>query len=133
MTTCRSVRLFMEHPLTAYVFTAGDRAWVGLADCPDSRPKSWTRIWSSHSPAVDADVGHLLRQLTETLELREQRDVSGDVRTIVAGHNFFDGWEYWGPGNPAPLLPRTAGDFVREAGASSLDEMTRRQPPGGDG
>ncbi|GAA3869645.1 hypothetical protein [Streptomyces sedi] len=132
MTDCLSVQLFSEHTVTAYVFTVEERTWVGLADQPAARPKAWSRIWSSHRPLAQVEIGHFLRQLTEALELLEREDAEGVTRTTVVGHYFFAGWEYWGPGNPAPLLPSTAADYVGEAQAVPFGEMTRSQPPGED-
>ncbi|GAB3279695.1 hypothetical protein GCM10027589_06400 [Actinocorallia lasiicapitis] len=101
-----AVRLGSEHQLTAYILI-GDgadpaRAWVCVQADDRMSSSSWLGCWSRKSGPVSA------RDLRVFLALLDERirggAVVGPYGVALSGHYFFDGWDSWGPGLPAPML-----------------------------
>ncbi|SNY66601.1 hypothetical protein [Paractinoplanes atraurantiacus] len=93
-----------EHPFVAVVLT-GHRLWVCVRPAGAAVTAGWSGCWSRDGGVARADpTGPYLRE-----------------------HLFFDGWDFWGNGTPAPLAGWAPADLVAgaEECASGADLAAR--------
>jgi hypothetical protein len=94
--------------------TATTRLWVCLAPEEMAAGAGWIGCWSSGSGKAENAIS--LRLLLEDLRVQ----VAGSGRMGPFGpylddHLFFDGWDAWGSGIPAPLADLVPADVLSRA------------------
>ncbi|MFD6712920.1 hypothetical protein ACFWDB_03345 [Micromonospora chalcea] len=94
---------------------AATRLWVCLAPEGVTAGSGWVGCWSSSSGQVE--TAHSLGWLLEALNAGVARvGRVGPFGAFLDDHLFFDGWDAWGSGIPAPI-----------AGLAPVDVMARAE------
>jgi len=101
------------------VVIAGDSAeatrfWVCVAPDALVAASSWAGCWSSGSEKVASASS--LRLLLEDLRLQVERvGRMGPFGAYLDDHLFFEGWDAWGSGIPAPIADLVPADVITRA------------------
>jgi hypothetical protein len=97
------------------------RLWVCLRGELAPADGSWSGCWSRDIRVPDSSLFHLLEMLQEKVA-RGGR--SGPFGPYLDDTYFFDGWNSWGSGVPAPLVDVRPGEAVDSAvSVTSIDEL----------
>lgn len=104
-----------------------DRLWVCVRGEEAPANGSWSGCWSRGTRIVEPDFRRFLEQLEERVASGGRL---GPFGPYLDDHYFFDGWEFWGNGVPAPLVDVRPGDAVDGAApAASVDDLATRLAP----
>jgi len=105
---------------------ATTRLWVCLVSDNPTVGSGWVGCWSSGTGKVE--TAHSLGRFLEEINAEVVRvGRTGPFGTYLDDHLFFDGWDAWGSGIPAPIENLLPVDVL--AGAESCrssDELVGR-------
>ena len=118
-------------PRFVAVVVAGDaasatRLWVCVAPDEVAVAGGWVGCWSSGSGEVETAIS--LERLLEDLRVQVARvGRMGPFGAYLGDHLFFDGWDSWGVGIPAPIVDLTPVDVLAHAeSCRSVSEIVER-------
>ena len=101
--------------------TSPGRLWVCARGKGAPVGAGWSGCWSRDSAVLGADLQQFLRTLEESVT-RGGR--SGPFGPYLEDHYFFEGWDSWGSGVPAPLADIRPDEAVESAvSAASIGEL----------
>jgi len=116
-----------EQRFAAVVFrgdaAAPNRLWVCVRGVEVSPESAWSACWSSIDEMSEPELRQFLRSVDAAVA-RFGR--SGPVGPYLAEHLFFEGWDAWGNGIPAPLADLVPADVVAAADNGEIGEISRR-------
>lgn len=102
--------------IRAYVFrgdsASAERLWVCLRSGEASDRQAWICCWSSDTRHSNGEVAAFLARLADDVR-RSIRQ--GPFGAYLDGHHFYDGWDTWGGGTPAPLVNQTPQQIATNA------------------
>lgn len=100
--------------------TTDQRLWVCLRGEGSPSQAAWAGCWSKSGPVAGSELGRLLVMLDEKITTGGK---VGPYGPYLDDHYFFDGWDYWGGGVPAPIAHESAEELLSRARwMSSRDE-----------
>jgi len=118
-----SVAVGGQQAFVARVCKDGDeRIWVCVRGEHTSATAGWAGAWSAPLPIAKSALSQFLEALSERI-----REVGalGSFGQYLDGHLFFEGWETWGVGIPAPLAGQSPRDSFKQRGERT---PSRRSP-----
>jgi hypothetical protein len=105
---------------------AATRLWVCVAPDAPTVGSGWLGCWSSCTGGVEvaSSLGRLLEDLVA--EVARVGRV-GPFGAYLDDHLFFEGWDAWGGGIPAPIASLVPGDVLTHAeSCHSVDDLVAR-------
>lgn len=116
---CQRFILLDGSEWSAYVLslTGGEtRTWICIRYDWDPDERGWQGCWS-RSNATHSEIVQLIHALSE--KVRENFRV-GPYGHFIGGTYFFDGWDAWGSGIPAPLISISIREIINQASSEDL-------------
>lgn len=105
---------------------ADTRLWICLVPDNPTVGSGWVGCWSSGTGKME--TAHSLGRLLEELNAEVARvGRTGPFGEYLDDHLFFDGWDAWGSGIPAPISNLSPVDVLARAeGCRSSDDLVSR-------